>query len=72
MNKIATIIKQGWFVTEIRFDRWQNWYYVAASHESGDVATVEASSEKLNRAIDDLCEKAASMTPLWYLKQIRE
>ncbi len=68
MRKIAKLLKQGWTITEIRFDHWQGWYYLAASHESGE-ATAESAGQSLDEGLTILLESATKKTPAWFTEQ---
>lgn len=72
MNKIQFLIKQGWIVDEIRYDLWQKWYYVHAIHESQDCDSANGASDiGLSDAIEQMYNQAISLTPKWYLEQLK-
>lgn len=70
MNKIAKLIKQGWIIDQIQFDRFQGWYYTGAKHETGE-ASVSGAGTTLTAAVDDLYAKAVTQTPQWYLEYLK-
>ena len=70
MNKITTLLKKGWTVDEIRFDRFQGWYYTHATHETGETAN-GASDKSAADAIDLMCAQAIHLTPEWYLESLK-
>lgn len=69
MNKIEKIAKLGWTITEIRFDKHQNFWYCGASHDSGE-ASAEGCGEGLSAAIEELYKDAKVKTPVWYVAQL--
>lgn len=72
MNKIATLLKNGWAIDEIRFDPYQGFkgfYYTHAVHETGE-AKADGAAETLTGAIDELYTSAMTSTPQWYKAQM--
>lgn len=72
MNEIMKILKLGWIVEELRYDRHmlgEGWYYLGARHETGE-ATVEASGTSWPDTLADLCRRAKASTPQWYEEQL--
>ena len=70
MRQITRLIQNGWVITEIRFDKWQNFYYLGASHESGE-ASASSAGQTMGEAINNLCSDANAKTPAWYLAQLK-
>ena len=69
MKKIATLLRQGWVIDQIQFDRHQGWYYTGARHESQE-ANATGNGTTLTESIDDLYKNAIALTPKWYLEQL--
>ena len=69
MNKIVVLIKKGWTIDEIRYDRWNKWFYAHAVHESQE-ASADGSGATYTEAFDMMYEQAIKSTPAWYLEQL--
>lgn len=70
MNRIATLIKQGWTIDQIYYDRFQKFFYTHATHDSQE-ASVEGNGHTLTEAMDMLYETAIASTPKWYLENLK-
>jgi hypothetical protein len=72
MNQIQRILKLGWTIEELKFDRWQSWYYAAAGHETGETPSVKANGPILTTVLMELCGRAIASTPKWYIDSLKE
>lgn len=70
MNRIKALLAMGWIIDQLQYDRWQRFYYVGAKHETGE--SVEAASQALSVAIEEMYQKAVYTTPQWYLDQLQK
>lgn len=71
MKKLLSILKMGWIIEEMRFDKHQGFFYLSARHDSQE-ASVEVSNDlSFDAAVIELCFKAKTATPAWYLAQLK-
>ena len=70
MSKIEKIARKGWTITEVRFDKYQNFWYCGASHDV--VGDVDGCGVSMAIAISELCSNADKATPAWYLENLEK